>query len=261
MTKGCTQEFRLRHLEVQYIHLNRNRELFEQAYEQLFVPTWPEFTRLDSPAEMLNSTDPDAEKFIMIVGKNLSSSDPEKREIMGFKYDFYFPQSQTGLMVYIVVNEKYRAKSIGRHMMELASQGLAEMAEARGQSLKGVYFEIDDPAKIDKCSGGLSPPRCKALFEIWGARQVDIDYIRPDYSDDGTWQMDQKYLLMSYPYKGKHPASRDTEDFLIDVYKYTTGEKDRDLIRSFPEIKTMAGQLSSSGQKNDRLQHNTCDGQ
>lgn len=228
-------------LEVEYIHETGNIELFQKAYDQIFAKIWPEYVDLDTPEEMLNNSDSDIKKFLMVVGKNLA--DPDKCEVLGFRYAFYFPRSQTATLVYLAVDPDARGQGIGHEMVDLTNTGLEQMALKNGKSLNGIFFEIDDPSKTTNASGGLDPFARKKLFEGWGAEQLPVTYVRPDFKPDGSWEMDQKYLLMGYPHKGNMPSDAATLEFLIDVHSYLTGNSDLYELRNSPEIQGMKREM------------------
>jgi len=131
-------------------------------------------------------------------------------------------------------------------MADMTNNGLQEMAAANGKSLRGTYFEIDDPSKVENASGGLDPVTRKKIFEKWGASQLPVTYVRPEYKEDGSWKMDQKYLLMTYPLNSELPDPQATRDYLVDVHVYLTGHSKEEVEKS-PEIAAMARQLGLDG--------------
>lgn len=218
-------------LEARFIHETLDESLLKQAMNEIFYPTWPEYDPGNPDNETTLSTDylvglvkepPDSVKpFIMVVGENLDDS--AKRNIIGFRYAIYMPNSQTACQIYLAVKPNSRSQGIGRKIADLTQQGLESLAIKRGEKLKGLFFEIHDPEKVTADQdNAMDPQKRKALFEKWGAKEigadqgVKLDYTVP-YFEPGEPQ-EETYLLMSYPIDGKHATPDITRSFLQSYY-------------------------------------------
>ncbi|MCX5741909.1 MAG: GNAT family N-acetyltransferase [Proteobacteria bacterium] len=90
----------------------------------------------------------------------------------GITYERY-PQSQCGLVTYLVVASRARGRGLGRALIDDALGALASCAI--------VFGEVNDPRRphVD------APAAWSRLirFQRWGARVADVDYVQPALGD------------------------------------------------------------------------------
>ncbi len=239
----------LQGLETAYIHDTKNAALLDRGME-LFDKTWPEYAGVETAEGFLENIDnPDNnwKPFIMLLGRNLD--EPEKAEIVGFRYALYFPESQTSLLVYLAVDEKYRDKGIGHAMVNETVKGLDLMAQKDGKPLNGVFFEINDPAKVSIEEDSIDPAVRKQIFEKWGAKQMPVDYVQPPW-EEGAEQT-SKFLLMAHKINDALPGPEATKNFLHDLYKDYAG-LDEATVQENPAFNNMIAQLDTPALSMDK---------
>jgi GNAT superfamily N-acetyltransferase len=81
-----------------------------------------------------------------------------------------YPESNCGLLTYLVVAPHARGQGLGKALLDDA---LATLRDTRA-----VFGEINDPATQTREPAEAARKRL-ARFERWGAKLVDVDYVQP----------------------------------------------------------------------------------
>ena len=85
-----------------------------------------------------------------------------------------YPESNCGLLTYMVVAPHARGQGLGKLLLDDA------LAALRGT--RAVFGEINDPQTQTREPVETARARL-AMFERWGAKLVDVDYVQPALGD------------------------------------------------------------------------------
>jgi GNAT superfamily N-acetyltransferase len=121
-----------------------------------------------------------------------------------------YPASACGFLTYLVVAPAAREAGLGRSLLEGARRALAARARARGLTLRAVFGEVADAARL-------------ARFERWGARAVELDYVQPSLGPGLA--RDPALRLIAF-FDGEPPATLPgavVGDFVRELYAMTEG--------------------------------------
>jgi GNAT superfamily N-acetyltransferase len=121
-----------------------------------------------------------------------------------------YPASACGFLTYLVVAPAAREAGLGRSLLEGARRALAARARARGLTLRAVFGEVADAARL-------------ARFERWGARAVELDYVQPSLGPGLA--RDPALRLIAF-FDGEPPATLPgavVGDFVRELYAMTDG--------------------------------------
>lgn len=81
-----------------------------------------------------------------------------------------YPESNCGLLTYMVVAPHARGRGLGKRLVEDALAALA--------GTRAVFGEVNDPETQQREPVENARKRL-AMFQRWGARLVDVDYVQP----------------------------------------------------------------------------------
>ncbi len=86
-----------------------------------------------------------------------------------------------------------------------------------GMSLRGVFAETEDPAKVGPDGNAMAPgERLTALARL-GARRIDVPYVQPAL-EGGSGRCRHLLLLVFHPPCGAVPGAV-VQDFLHEFYR------------------------------------------
>ena len=111
----------------------------------------------------------------------------------GITFELY-PQSQCGLVTYMVVAPHARAHGLGRALLESATRDLA------AAGARAIFGEVNDP----RVHGESARPRLDRFLR-WGAVVVEIDYVQPSLGEGLA--RDTGLALVAFPPIPPSPAT------------------------------------------------------
>ena len=225
--------------------------LLKEAYDDVYVPAFPiddERQPMQAWVDKSHPGNPNSNKYIVIVaGSNLN--DPETRRIEGISVGIYYSEAQVGLMAYNAIRPTCQGGGLGHAMVDARIEAFQNLADQRGEDLRGIFLEVNDPAQVKAEDDSFDPAKRLAIFKKWGAQEVAINYIQPALDEDKA-KFD-KLMLLSYPTReGVRPDADAVHDFLYALYKgcgYKHPEKDADFIHMKAELYDLNRQERESG--------------
>ena len=196
---------------------------FVALYQRYF--TRPEITEPPErwrrrlwPAEAARPELPQIDFHIIAAGIDF---DKESPGVYGGLVFEYYPASSTGLLTYLVVDESCRMRGIARRLNNAAALVLQADAEKRGQNLRAIFAETDDPRhpafkdKINTIADKL------VTLSRLGAKWIDIPYVQPPLGPDRPW-VDSMILLAFpdlMPTRAGSVAGKVVREFLYELYR------------------------------------------
>jgi len=206
-------------------------ELMTRAYNDLFVKLFP-LDQGGEPVEKwmnrISFKEADSRYIVNIVGEGLEK--PSTAKLRGISVGIYYRDADVGLLAYNVVDENSRNMGIGKIMVEQRKAAMLAEAEAAGKKLRGVFLECNNPARISAAEDSIDPNKRIAMYQKWGARVVDIDYVCPDEAPGGGKVGTLILLAFPHPKTGKYPGKRDVEAYLRAFYqKHGIAKPDEDV--------------------------------
>jgi ribosomal protein S18 acetylase RimI-like enzyme len=135
---------------------------------------------------------------------------------VGFITLTHVPAENLGFVGYIVVNEKYRGRHIGRSLIESAIEALDKDAVKAGKmGCKGVLFEVETVDLAENENDKVIRQKRIEYFENLGAGILPVDYWQPPMrrNEPGV-----KLHLMYYSKEKAIPQKAELVGFLKAVY-------------------------------------------
>lgn len=83
-----------------------------------------------------------------------------------------YPESNCGLLTYLVVAPHARGQGVGKRLLDDA------LAVLRGRGVRAVFGEINDPDTQTREPPAVAHARLDRFLR-WGARLVDVRYVQP----------------------------------------------------------------------------------
>jgi GNAT superfamily N-acetyltransferase len=183
--------------------------LLARFYDELYLPA---FAHQREPLEVwrrqLWGEAWPYELSIVIAGESLD--DAAAARLDGGIVSELYPASACGFLTYLVVAPAAREAGLGRSLLDGARRALAARAQARGLTLRAVFGEVADAARL-------------ARFERWGARAVEIDYVQPSLGPGLARDPDLRLIAF---FDGEPPATLPgavVADFVRELYAMTEG--------------------------------------
>lgn len=188
--------------------------LFEQAYADIYIPAFPDVQERESLPKMLHllQNPPDDYKIILIIAQDGDG-------VTGMCVSFYYKKYQSGVLSYNAVLPSAQSQGVGKMLVAARIARLQELSAADGQTLKCVVIEVDNPNDATKDSAKAAAKI--RLFQKWGARLVNCDYVQPPL-DPGK-ERQRNLLLMSYPINGVYPENSDVMRYVRGIYDELLG--------------------------------------
>jgi len=133
----------------------------------------------------------------------------------------YYPASSTGLLTYLVVDESCRMHGIARRLNAGAAEVLQAAAEKRGQRLRAIFAETDDP-RHPAFRGKIKTIADKLVtLSRLGAKWIDIPYAQPPLGPDRPWV--DSMILLAFPNLMPTPAGSIAgtvvREFMYELYR------------------------------------------
>lgn len=222
-------------LEIVDLRIERNEELLDLFYRELYCPSFPRRIERESPqvwAKHLWPTDgklaphglekpPIYELHMLVAGWELSN--PVRRRLCaGHLFEFY-SQSACGLLTYLAVAAEHRNRGLGRLLQQRAMAILSSRADAHGIPLRAVFGEAADPRLVAKDEDVIDPWTRLEILERLRGRVVDIPYVQPELIPGQGRGRELLLLVFSQPgsrrsYQSAVPALI-VREFLHEFYK------------------------------------------
>lgn len=125
-------------------------KLLANIHGGLYNDTFPipcEQESLDYWLNNLRNGREKGQQLLTAFGRNLDSDNPE---IMGFICCRVLADSNCALIDYVIRDKDYAGELRGIEMCEHAEKGLKDLnMRINGQPLKAIFWEVNDPAKIE----------------------------------------------------------------------------------------------------------------
>jgi GNAT superfamily N-acetyltransferase len=227
-------------------HNPQSLALLKQAYDGVYTTAFP----IDEERESLSSWDkhlhggnPALNIVIAISGTHLDTETPA---ISGISVGYYYKNQDVGLLAYVAIDPQYRNAGLGRVMVEARKQAILQAAEKNGKELQGVFIECNDPAKVSPEQDSFDPATRLKIFQKWGARITNMNYIQPPLEAGGEKCDFLKLLAYPHPKTGEYPAKEGIKGFLNGIYTVMAEyngcapEQSADYLNSIEELKGLS---------------------
>jgi hypothetical protein len=168
-------------LELRLNH-KADRKLLKRFYEECFVPEVPDPNERDSLRDIQHRL---KSKQDGKLGKNnyhvLVLLEDDKP--VGGAVADYFDKPNAGVIEYMVIQPKSRAKGLGNHLREQTERLLHEDAVKSGhRELDWIAAEMDDPYLTPVLTSEFDPFSRARIWDKWGYRVLDFPYVQPALS-------------------------------------------------------------------------------
>jgi hypothetical protein len=223
-------------------------KLLKRAYNEVYLPAFPiaaERESLEQWCARLKRGKDD----IVICGENLS--DPDKAVIKGICVGVYFSISDVGLLSYYAVSPTAQGQGIAKLMINRVKELMLERAESQGNMLKGVFIEVNDPAKIAANQDSFDPATRVSVSHKLGAKDIPVSYVQPPLQPGASKCDGLKLMAYAHPKTGKYPGPDAVRSFMEAIYMshgidITT---DADYKKSMDDIDAWEKQPPKTGSK------------
>ncbi|MGH8556593.1 MAG: GNAT family N-acetyltransferase [Methylococcales bacterium] len=106
----------------------------------------------------------------------------------------YLADANSGVIEFLVVSPEYRGRSLGRRLLALTEEKLAEDAKRNcGRSLDYIVGEMNDPYKAGSVPDNLDPFERAKIWHRRGYQRLDFPYLQPALSPE---QQSVPHLLL-----------------------------------------------------------------
>jgi len=191
-------------------------KLLKRAYNEVYLPAFPIASERES-LEQWCARLKRGKDDIVIAGENLA--DPDKAFIKGICVGVYFSISDVGLLSYYAVHPECQGQGIAKLMINRVKDLMLERAEDLGGVLKGVFIEVNDPAKVPATKDSFDPATRVSVSHKLGARDIPVTYVQPPLQPGSPKFADLKLMAYAHPKTGKYPGPDDTKAFLEAIYQ------------------------------------------
>lgn len=200
----------------------RDDPLMERFYQDVYLPAFPIPSEREDPTlwrDYLYGARRDGpfEVHFLIAGSGLRQ--PAARTICGGFIFVIYPRSGCVLLTYLVVDPRRRGQGLARRLFEAGLAIVERWAAERGQPVRAILGEINDPRRVAAERDVLDPWARLAIFERLGGRVVDVSYVQPELIP-GQGRCDD-LLLVAFPRPGHSNNALPTaplRDFLLEFY-------------------------------------------
>ena len=200
----------------------RDRPELLSAFTALYLNTFTDPSEREDPAqwsERLRHSYPSPQPRTHLVVA-LQADGVAASSVLGGIVFEYYPASRCGLLTYLVVDRAQRRRGLARRLISTAIGILNHDAQQQSSTLRGVFAEAEDPAKVSAEDAAMSPrERVTALMRL-GARWIDIPYVQPAL--DGGSGRCRHLLLLAFDHDGTQPEGIQgsvVKGFLYEFYQ------------------------------------------
>ncbi|MDO9391999.1 MAG: GNAT family N-acetyltransferase [bacterium] len=157
---------------------------------------------------------------------------------VGFITLTYLPVENLGFVGYVVVNEKYRGRHIGRSLIGSAKEALDKDAVKAGKkSCRGVLFEVETEDLAENENDKEVRQKRIEYFEKLGAGKLPVDYWQPPMRSN---EPGVKLHLMYYSNNKVVPKKDELVSFLNTVYDVIYASEDVSISAAVKKYREMA---------------------
>lgn len=192
--------------------------LLARAYKDVYEAAFPmeeERESLETWIDNLKGANPTAKITISILGDNLDKPDPT---LKAMTVGYYYEQQDVGLLAYIVTAPQFQGQGLGRIMNEANNGALVDHATAKGKQIGGIFFEVNDPAKIKPEDDVMDPTKRIEMYKKWGAIMLPIDYIQPPLAVGAPTCTTLKLMAYRHPETGQYPTKDAIKGYITGIY-------------------------------------------
>lgn len=248
--KKAHEKLRLRQLEGNDVHVvegdnPKSLALLARAYKDVYEAAFPmpeERESLETWLDNLKGGNASAKITISILGDNLDSATPT---LKAMTVGYYYDTQNVGLLAYIVTAPTFQGKGLGRAMNEANNYALLQFAKNKSAQLGGIFFEVNDPAKIKPEDDVMDPSKRIAMYKKWGATMIPIDYVQPPLAVGAPACTTLKLMAYRHPETGQYPSKDAVKGYITGIYtelEAYSGHKvseNPDYIRTMKQIDAM----------------------
>ncbi len=171
--------------------------LLEKIHRGLYTATFPIPAEQESLKNWIirleRGKTPLENQLFHIMGKGLNH--PEKAEIVCFVVNAFYPQSQTGLVNYVIRDKAYRRDNPqgnpyypAKPFLDYSTRYLERYACTAFQAeLRAIFWESNNPARVHYTPGAEGSEDCMdparrihIIMENFGYRRINMDYFQGD---------------------------------------------------------------------------------
>jgi GNAT superfamily N-acetyltransferase len=213
----------------------KSAALLKRAYNEVYLPAFPIAAERET-LEQWTSRLKRGKDDIVICGENLG--DPEKAVIKGICVGVYYSISDVGLLSYYAVHPKAQGQGIARQMINRVKDLMLERAEEKGGVLKGVFIEVNDPAKVPANKDSFDPALRIDVSHKLGARDIPVSYVQPPLQPGAPKCDGLKLMAYPHPKTNKYPGPDAVKAFMEAMYQShgIDTAKDADFKKSMEDI-------------------------
>jgi GNAT superfamily N-acetyltransferase len=202
-----------------------SRRLARAAFEQIFRPTWPAYSKLEDWREWLSGMPEHGKaegqpgRFLSVMVQNRGT--PQEK-VLGLTYGLTLPESGAAFSIYTAVREGQRGQGLGRRLFEARGDDLSGFFKQQGSELAAIYFEVNDPAKTDAKKDVMDPATRITVFRKLGAELLPFDYVQPQF-ESGEPAVSTFRLMRAIP-PGGQPKPGNGPAMLRQFFDYMSGD-------------------------------------
>lgn len=247
--RKAAEKLRIKDLSGHAVHVvegdnPKSLALLAKAYKEVYEPGFPmpeEREPLEAWVKNLQGNG-SVQITISILGENLDGPNPTLKAIT---VGNYYNAQDVGLLAYIVTAKPFQGQGLGRIMNEANNHALAQFAKAKGTTIKGIFFEVNDPAKIRAEDDAMDPQKRIDMYKKWGATTIPIDYVQPPLEKGGEKCDTMKLMAYRHPETGEYPTPDAVKAYITGIYNELAefagcAPKDNpDYIRAMKQIDAM----------------------
>ena len=185
---------------------------FPMEEERESLETWVKTLKNNNSGLLVTNA---AKITISILGENLDTPNPT---LKAMTVGYYYNNHDVGLLAYIVTAPKFQGKGLGRAMNEANNYALMQFAKNKGTSIKGIFFEVNDPDKIKPEDDVMDPTKRIEMYKKWGAIVLPIDYIQPPLAFGAPKCETLKLMAYRHPETGEYPTKEAIKAYITGIY-------------------------------------------
>lgn len=194
-------------------NLKEHESLLLEYEQKIFIKSFPEPNERESFVEDIIPRVKDGDNRLLRTYCTLVKND--EGEVVGGLVADWYPSCGAMELIYIAVDPDKRGGKIGRNLLDNGIRLMKEALDARGESVKAIFLEVDIPTEIVPGNSSMDPVARLLVWDAWGAKRIPINYVQPPLS------------------KGKQPVCN---LMLMCLAGYDTGVEDTlsaDLLKAF----------------------------
>lgn len=229
-------------LQFRYLSAAYSEDLLKNFYYRIFVPAFPLFDEREDFelwSSLLREKSSPPLSEIVLSGYRLGEADPV---IVGGQGVEYYPESQCGLLTYLVIAPEFRGRGMAKPLVKAGLEAIECLAG--GNKVRAYFSETNDPSNPQSFNDPQNPRERVAMLDKLGFYLVDFPYVQPRLKGRGDRYYGLKLMAHLKTWGYDHnwtqaPARLELEssilaNYLQEFYRVTEGEfdsTDRDMKR------------------------------